>query len=137
MSALDPTTSPLLLDAGDLDPEMIDPQTVEELIRAEQQGTPSVLWATTPEDLTVPVASLVTHVAVPTTAETVLQEEARGRFGPEQVLTAEDPAQACDAVRARREAERAAGTGGGAWSLRGLIRRARRRLRARAGQAGR
>ncbi|GAA3074134.1 MULTISPECIES: hypothetical protein [Actinomycetes] len=134
--------APLMLDPRHLDSETLDPHLVDDLVRAEQQGAPSVLWVTRAEDLSVPVAAVVTHVAVPTSTEAALQQEVRERVGPERMLLAPTLEAAGEAVRAqreqeraRREAERARAAADGGPLLRRVVRRLVRRVRGRPASA--
>lgn len=115
-------------------PRRLDPETIETLIDCEQRGVPSVLWASSVEDLESAAAAVVTHVAV---GDRALHGEALARFGPERALLAETPEAAVRQVKeSMRTADPKAASG-----LAGLGRRAAavasgvRRAASRAGRA--
>lgn len=132
--------APLLLRAGPpaQDPPL-DVETVEALIRCEQEGVPSILWAERSADLDSSAAALVTHVAV---ADPALHAEAAARVGAEQALLADDAEAAVRIVAERRRARRerravdgAAGAGPATGSApRRIWRRLRRGIRGRTGR---
>ncbi len=86
-------TVPALIEVGN--PRRLDSETIETLIDCEQRGVPSVLWASSAEDLESAAAAVVTHVAVGGRA---LHGDALTRFGPERALLAESPEAAVQQV---------------------------------------
>lgn len=118
----------------------LDSETVEALVRCEQEGVPSVLWVESLAALDSSAAALVTHVAV---CDPALHVEAAARFGTEQALLTEDAEAAVRAVAAQRRVERdrlaaEAAPRRGAAEVGSLPRRIWRRLRhRRRGAAGR
>ena len=93
-STLTTHAAPPLIAVGN--PRRLDPETIETLIACEQRGVPSVLWASSVEDLESAAAAVVTHVAV---GDRALHGEALARFGPERALLAEAPESAVQQVK--------------------------------------
>ncbi|OSM42008.1 hypothetical protein, partial [Nesterenkonia sp. PF2B19] len=85
--------SPLLLRATEHPQAALAPALIEDLVRAEQDGTPSILWVEAPEQLETPLCWLVTHVGLPEGAGPALRREVCGRVGAQQVVQAAGPDQ--------------------------------------------
>lgn len=134
--ATSPATTPAvppLIAVGN--PRRLDPETIETLIACEQRGVPSVLWASSVEDLESAAAAVVTHVAV---GDRALHGEALARFGPERALLAETPEGAVQQVKESvRTAAQSAGDGVGALRARAAAAfTGMRRAASSAGRAG-